>query len=509
MIHASYTALIDHMRQIALLSSTQSLLGWDQETMMPTGGDAVPWRGRQMAQIARLAHQMQTDEKVAAWLTACEADRELMADPLSPPAVNVREIRRAYDRATKLPGELVAEFVQTTSQAKHVWSQAKTADDYRLFEPLLARLIDLNRQRAACWGWAECGEAWDALADGFEPGMTAAQVERVFAPLRTDLVALVQELLDTGRTPGDRFSHLELPLEKQRSFCRQIAGEIGFDFARGRLDESAHPFCGGTHRDDVRMTTHYVLHDLPDALFSTLHEAGHGMYEQNLPGGEHVGMPMGEAVSLSIHESQSRLIENFVGRSRAFWTWCLPKLHAHFGAPATELSLDEAVGGVNIVRRSLIRTAADEATYNLHIMVRFELERAMLRGDLSAADLPGAWNEKYKAYLDLDVPSDRQGCLQDIHWSMGAMGYFPTYTLGNLYAAQFFEAAAAELGDIHAMVARGEFAPLIGWLTRNIHSQGMRYRSAELCEVVTGKPVSAAPLLRHLSGKFRPLYGLD
>ena len=509
MSNTTYEQLIDHHRRMELLVSTTYLLAWDQETLMPRGGGAVEYRARQMAQLARLTHERRTDPRIADWLAACESDTELTADPTSPSAVNLREIRRDYNRATRLPGDLVEQFTQTSAMAKNAWAQARQDDDYGAFEPWLKKLIDLSRRKAECYGWQDGGEIWDALADGYEPDITAAAAEAVLTPLRDPLVELIDELIVRGAGPSDRFNQIIVPLDAQRAFVRDVVSHIGFDLERGRLAESVHPFCIPFHRDDVRLTTRFHANMLNDALGSTLHESGHGMYNQNTPAGEHIGTPFGSAIRLSIHESQSRMIENQVGRSEGFWRWCAPKLREYFGGAYDALSFDDLYGGANRVQRGLIRVEADEATYNLHIIVRFELERALLSGDLSTSDLPEAWRQRYRKYLGVDVPTDALGCLQDIHWAQGAFGYFPTYTLGNLYAAQFYDAAAAELGDLQAQFARGEFEPLVDWLHRNIHQHGMRYPAPALCEHVTGKPLSSEPLLNHLRTKLRSIYQLS
>ncbi|MBB6428256.1 carboxypeptidase M32 [Algisphaera agarilytica] len=504
----AYTELLDHQRDASLLSSTASLLGWDQEVMMPPGG--LEHRSRQLAQLAQMVHARSTDPRIADWLSACEADDSVTKDPLSDAAVNVREWRRGYDRSTKLPAALVVEMSETTSKAKAEWAEARKADEYARFAPWLDKIIELSRKQAECYGWSDDGEPWDALAEGYEAGMTAAYVEGVFTPLRDRLVGLLDRLMGAGAQPDNGFNELELPIAQQEAFVREVSAAVGFDYGRGRLDVSSHPFCSGTHYADIRLTTRFAKNNVNDALGSTLHETGHGLYEQGLPA-EHLGTPRGNAVGLSIHESQSRLWENQVGRSRAFWTWCFPKLAQYFGDAVGGLSPDAVYAAANRVQPSLIRVEADEATYNLHIMIRFELERAMLKGDIKAADLPEAWNQKYRDYLGIDVPSDAQGCLQDIHWSMGALGYFPTYTLGNLYSAQFFEAACEALGGsdtVHGMFERGEFAPLLDWLRTNIHSSGNTYHSAELCKHVTGKDLSADPLMRQLENKLLPIYGL-
>lgn len=501
----AYRQLIEHVKRADLIGHSASLLSWDQETKMPPKG--LAYRAQQLAELSRIHHEMATDKRIGDWLAACEADDQITANALSDAAVNVRELRRGYDRAIKLPIELVVERSQVTSQAKHAWGEARKADDFARFEPWLERIIVLNRRVADCYGWEEGGEAWDALADGYEPGCTAAYVSSVFTPLRERLIQLIGRVRDGGKTIPDTLHRVEAPLAAQEAFVREVAEAIGFDFARGRLDVSTHPFCSGTHCNDVRLTTRFHKDNVLDALGSTMHEAGHGIYEQGLPEA-HVGTPRGHAVSLSIHESQSRLWENHVGRSRAFWQWCQPRLAKHFGDRFAGFSIDDIFAAANTVQPSLIRVESDEVTYNMHIMVRFELERAMLRGDLNAADLPSAWNARYKEYLGVDVPSDAVGCLQDIHWSMGAMGYFPTYTLGNLYGAQFFEAAEEALGDLDAQLAAGNFAPLRQWLNERIHAPGQTHRSAELCEVVTGKPLSADPLMRHLERKAVEVYEL-
>ena len=507
--NSTYDKLIDQTKQTHILHATTSLLNWDQEVMMP--GRAVAFRSRQIAQLARLGHVMATDPRIHELLEVCEADDSLVSDPLSITAVNLREIRRAYDRATKLPARLVSEFAQVTSLARHEWSEARKQSDFERFAPHLNKIVELNRRKAECYGWPEDGEAWDALADGYQTGCTAAYVESVFVPLRDRLIRLVRELADSQISPNGAFNEHPVPIEQQRSFVRYVAQQIGFDFERGRLDESAHPFCSGTHVHDTRMTTRFGPTNLLDALGSTIHECGHGIYNQNLPGlsdDAYIGTPLGSSVSYSIHESQSRLWENQVGRSWPFWCWCYPKMTEHLGPALGSFTLEQVYGAANLVQPSLIRVEADEATYNLHIMVRFEIERELISGEIDGTDLPKVWNDKYQEYLGVQVPDDRRGCLQDIHWAQGAMGYFPTYTLGNLYAAQFFETAQEQLSDLPDQLAAGHFAPLKAWLGKHIHSQGMRYDTESLCQHVSAKPLSADALMRHLESKLRPLYGL-
>jgi carboxypeptidase Taq len=496
-------SLVRHIEETALLASSNSILDWDQETMMPAGG--LEWRARQQALIARLVHERASSLERGDLIEAVEGDTGAMADAQT--AALVREARRDYDKATKLPSSLVEELARISSIAKHEWAQARAASDFSMFAPWLEKLVGLLRAQADCYGFAEGGERWDALADLYEPGCTAKGVSAVFDPLRPRLQRLVADLTGASTKPSNAFNDFHVPILEQEALSRFVAERIGFDFGRGRLDRSTHPFCSGSHCNDVRLTTRYNERCVNDALGSTMHEAGHGIYEQGLPFAR-VGTPLGESVSLGIHESQSRMWENQVGRSRAFWAWLRGELPRIIGQDCARFSLDDLYGAANVVEPGFIRVESDEATYNLHIMVRFEIERAIIGGSLEVAGIPSVWNKLYKDYLGLDVPDDRRGCLQDIHWSMGAMGYFPTYTLGNLYASQFFEAACTEIPGLVDGFARGEFAPLKAWLNSNIHAHGRRFTPSELVTRVTGKPLSAEPLMRHLEGKLRPLYGI-
>ena len=501
---SAYDSLLVASRDVGLLDSIGGLLGWDQETMMPEGG--AEYRARQLALLARYRHERFTAERTGELLEECESSMDVSADTVE--AANLRALRHDYDRAVRLPSSLVEEIASTASHAQHEWMEARANNDFDRFRPTLEKTIELCRRKAECFGWAEDGEAWDALAEDYEPGCTAAGVAEVFGPLRSRLQVLLNEIRDSGVTIDDHLDRIELPRDQQMAMCRFISEELGFDFNRGRLDVSTHPFCGGSHCDDVRMTTRFHDAMMTDALGSTMHEAGHAIYEQGLRF-DHVGTPMGSAVSLGIHESQSRMWENQVGRSEAFWEWCAPKLEQFFGSATAGTNPQSAYKTINRVQPGLIRVEADEATYNMHVMIRFELERGLLSGDLPVADIPGEWNRLYKEYLGVTVPDDAHGCLQDIHWSMGALGYFPTYTLGNLYCAQFFETAMDALPGLADDFRVGRFERLRTWLNEEIHQHGRRYSPSELCVRVTGKELSADPLMRHLEGKLRPLYGLS
>ncbi len=492
-----YDALCAHLREASLLGATGALLAWDQETYMPRGAGDV--RAEQLALLARLQHERTIDPRVGDWLAACESpgsddDR----------AANVREWRRDYERATKLPGALVAELAAVESRAQQAWAEARAKGHYGSFRPWLERLIALQQQKADCLR-APGQSRWDALADLYEPGMTAAGLRELFTPLRARLRAL-RERLAGGTPPDDAFARVPVDESRQEAFVRAVVTAMGFDFRVGRIDRSAHPFCTRTGAD-VRLTTRFHRDNVLDALGSTMHEGGHGLYEQGLEP-DHLGTPLGEPVSLGVHESQSRLWENHVGRSAAFWQWCWPLAQRHLGSACDGHDAATVFAAANRVRPSLIRVEADEATYDLHVMVRFQLEQALLTGELGAANLPGQWNALYREYLGVSVPDDRVGCLQDVHWSCGLFGYFPTYTLGNLYAAQFAAAADKALGGLAPLLARGELTPLREWLRRHVHRHGRRHSPAELCRLATGAPLSSEPFLAHLDGKLANAYRL-
>lgn len=497
----AYDALLRELKELALFGSIGSVLGWDERTQLPPKG--AEHRAAQSSLLARMIHERFISPKIDEWLDEAEQS-SLVADRESDAAVNVRETRRSYERARKLPSSLVEELTRVAVLAQQAWGEAKQKSDYPMFRPWLEKILDLKRQEAKCVGYEK--HMYDALLDEFEPGETTENLRRVFEQLRGPLVELIAKIVDSGRKAPLELLERHYPAEAQAKLGRQAAEAIGFDFQAGRLDVSLHPFCTGIGPGDTRMTTRFDPHYFGDSFFSVLHESGHALYDQGLPK-EHFGTPLGEAVSLGIHESQSRMWENFVGRGRAFWRCFLPKVKAAFPDALRDVSENQWYFAINDVRPSLIRTEADEATYNLHVLLRFELEQALLNDQLKPADLPGAWSEKMKQYLGLTPPDDARGCLQDIHWSGGAIGYFPTYTLGNLYAAQFFEQARQDLPDMDGQFSRGEFRPLLDWLRRNIHSQGKRYRAPELVKRVTGKELSAQPLLRHLRQKAE-LYGV-
>lgn len=498
----AYTELVRRSKELGVLNSCAAVLAWDQQTYMPRNGNAL--RGEQMAFLATLAHQKFTDPKIGELLAAVEGS-DAVADPESDAGANARELRRSYNRATKLPPELVEELARVTTEAQMVWEQAKKKNDYASFRPLLARVVELKRREADAVGFT--GHRYNALIEEYEPGTTVAELKELFAGLTKELAPLVRAIGACAKKPDVGVLAREFPVDRQKVFAEAAAAAIGFDFEGGRLDTTAHPFCSGFGPGDCRITTRYNPRFFNEAFFGVLHETGHAMYEQNLPR-EHFGTPVGVACSFGIHESQSRLWENQVGRSRPFWEHFFPRLRQTFPGALHDVSLDAFHFAINDVRPSLIRVEADEATYNLHIALRFELELSLLSGDLNVADLPGAWNERFKALFGLDVPDDARGCLQDIHWSFGGIGYFPTYTLGNLYAAQLMRAAKQNLSGLDDDFRRGEFGRLKAWLGEHVHAYGQRVRAGELCRRATGVALSPEPFVSYLKEKYGALYGV-
>jgi carboxypeptidase Taq len=502
---SSYSELHRRSKELGVLNSCAAVLGWDQQTYMPAKGAEL--RGEQMALLASLVHQKLTDPRIGELLSEVEGS-DLVKSADSEAAANVREWRRAYDRATKIPQALVEELARVTTAAQQAWQEAKAKNDFPHFRPHLQKVIDLKRQEADAVGFKD--HRYNALVDEFEPGATVPDLNTLFADLTKELVPLIRAIAESPKKPNRAILEREFPVDRQKLFAESAAVAFGFDFAAGRLDTTAHPFCSGFGPGDCRITTRYNARFFGESFFGVLHETGHALYEQNLPA-DHFGTPLGVACSYGIHESQSRLWENQVGRGRPFWHHFFPRLRQAFPVALGEVTLDEFYFAINDVRPSLIRVEADEATYNLHIALRFELELALLSGDLTVAELPDAWNMRFADLFGIAVPDNSRGCLQDIHWSFGGIGYFPTYTLGNLFAAQIMSAARRDLGadSLATDFQRGDFGRLKDWLTNNIHRHGQRYRAGELCRRATGAALSPSPFLVYLRDKFQALYHLS
>ncbi len=498
----AYDNLIERVKRIWMLSTCASVLHWDMETGMPDGGSEH--RGAQLALLSGMIHEQFTDEAIGDLLSEVE-ESDVVADPLSDAAVNVRELRREYDRDVRVPADLVEEIARETTAAHVVWRDARKDKDYSAFAPTLERIVELMRRKADAIGTG--ATRYETLLDGYEPGMTVDAMGAVFAELVESLAPLISAIADSGKSPDRSILSREYAVDKQEILGQIVAENIGFDLDCGRIAVSTHPFTCGLGTGDTRFTTRYDVHEPGQSLYAVMHEAGHGIYDQGLDP-DHHGTPRGESVSLGIHESQSRMWENLVGRSHAFCEYVLPIARGIFPQALGGVSVDEFYWAVNDVQPSFIRVEADEATYNLHVLLRFEIEQSLISGDLAVADVPDAWNEGFEQLLGIVPPDDAAGCLQDVHWCGGGFGYFPTYTLGNLYGAQFFEKAREDVGDLDELVRRGDFGPLREWLRTNIHTVGMKYRANDLVKEVTGKKLECGPLVNHLRTKLGALYGI-
>ncbi len=481
------------------LSQAIKLMHWDQEVMMPPGGG--PARAKSLATLQAIAHdrliapemggligELSTDDSLEQWQKAA-----------------VRNSKREYDKATKIPESLVRELAELEATAYQVWTKARPENDFSMLEPHLQRMIELKKQAADAIGWEN--ERYDALLDDFEPGMTAKEVEVMFDELANDLRPIVDRIIDAA---GDRPAFIDRNYDPsiQEAFSQWLVKAMHFDTEEGRLDTSPHPFTMPVGAGDVRQTTKTDPNAIMMSIYATAHETGHALYEQNLPE-KYRGTPVGQVPSLGLHESQSRLWENQVGRSRAYCSFLYPKLKEHFPEQLKDVDTEFFYRGANHPQRTLIRVMADEVTYNLHVALRFEIELSLFRDDLEVKDLPQAFNEGMEKWLGITPPSDSDGVLQDMHWSIGALGYFPTYTLGTLYAAAFYDKAEAEIGDLNAQLQAGEVGGLLDWLKTNIYDHAYLYSAKELGEKVLGETVTAKPFIDYLRNKFGEMYGVE
>lgn len=490
------------LQEIHDLYMAMSVLRWDQETYMPPKG--VQARARQIATLHRLAHQKFTDPALGELIQILEEKGLPQWDPDSDEARMVRLTRQDYDKATRVPTEWVGEFARLTSEARVVWREARARADFSLFRPYLERIVAMRREYAHFF--EPFDHIYDPLLDNFERGMKTIQVQALFQQVREGQTRLLYRILERPQVDSS-FLHRHYPRERQRQLVERMVAHIGFDLQRGRIDYSTHPFTTSFSVDDVRFTIRIKENDLSEVLGGALHEMGHALYQQGIDP-KYETTPLGHGASLGVHESQSRLWENLVGRSRAFWAFFLPWAQELFPENLADVDVERFYRGLNRVEPGFIRVEADEVTYNLHIILRFELEIALLTGDLQVADLPQAWNEKMQQYLGLTPPDDAKGVLQDIHWSQGALGYFPTYALGNLISAQIWNRMAQDLGDPDEYMRRGDFAPILQWLQERIYRHGSKYEPQELVQRVTGSPIQARPYLDYLDRKYGEIYQL-
>ncbi len=499
-------SLVNRLKETQHISSAIAVLSWDQECYMPKGAGAA--RAAQLSYLMGFEHEqrigLEMQKALSAWLDLETGSLLTEASEWEEDAqALLREVWRDYHRAICLPSDFVRTLGLETSLAHQVWIEARQTNNFSLFAPHLKRIIALKKQEAEYIGYAE--SPYDALMDSFEPGMTVKKIAPLFEALKNKLVPLVQKIGQSEIKADALLFKKYYDPQKQWDFGLQVLKTMGYDFNTGRQDHSIHPFTTTFHPTDVRVTTRVDAHDLLSSLFSSIHEGGHGLYDQGLSK-KYYGTPLGDSISLGIHESQSRLWENSVGRSRAFWTHFYPKLAAVFPENFKGIDFETFYRAINGVRPSLIRVESDEVTYNLHIMLRFEIERLIIEDDLPVEELPTIWNEKMEAYLGVRPETDTDGVLQDVHWSGGAFGYFPTYTLGNLYAAQFFNQAKKDMSDLQEKISKGDLLPLKTWLNEKIHRWGRQYSSEAMVQRVCNEAPNPAYFTTYLEEKFRKIY---
>ncbi|MEK7555592.1 MAG: carboxypeptidase M32 [Patescibacteria group bacterium] len=490
------------LKEIYHLSSAMSLLGWDQQVYMPHRG--AESRASTMAHLSVTIHEkflkINSDGLLDSLRKKLEADKLVARE-----AIIVKETCRSYDREKKLPASFVRELAETIAKTHSVWKEARRKSDFKMFLPWLKKIVALKRKEAELVGYKK--SPYDALLDVFEPEMTTEKTAKILNDLKDFLVLFVKKIAASKVKVNAKIIKGEFSIEEQKKFNQLIAEKIGFNLEAGRIDQSAHPFTIGFHPHDVRITTRHDKNNLLPAIFSTIHETGHALYEQGLLA-EHFGTPLAESISLGIHESQSRLWENLIGRSLPFWKYFYPKLQKEFPEPFKSILFLKFYKAINKVEPSFIRTEADEITYNLHIIIRFEIEKLMIEGSIRLADLPKIWNQKVKKYLGIKVRNDAQGVLQDVHWSSGLIGYFPTYAFGNLYAAQFYNSMRNEIFNLDKKIEAGHLSHVREWLRKKIYVHGKSFTADALVKEVTGESLNSRYFIDYLEKKYKEIYKL-
>jgi len=506
-LHSSYDRLLAKYKELVILQSTVGLVSWDMETKMPPKG--INLRSEQLAQLSQIEHRISTAPEIGILLEKTEKhpDYETLNQLQKR---NVYLIRKNFDEQTKLPEKLVVETAKQEAITIDTWKKAKAAKDYSMFKPELAKLFDLRKQAAdILMAVKNTATPYDAFIDIFEPKMTADVIATIFEELKKGLITIIQKCLAAPKQPDVYILHRKIPIGTQQEMSKSLARFLEYDVesknAGGRIDETEHPFTTG-YFDDVRVTTHYYENNFTSSLFSVLHECGHAIYDQNLSH-EWMYEPIGDACSHGFHESQSRLVENIVGRSREFWTYYFPKLKALIGNTFSDVDLDAFAYAVNEVKPSKIRIEADEVTYSLHVIIRFEIERALLAGKVTIAELPELWNQKYNEYLGLKVENDSEGVMQDTHWAGGAFGYFPSYALGNIYGGQILSTMEKDVPNWRELLAKGDFHSTKEWLIKNVHSYGNLYDPRDLLKRITGEDINVNHFINYLNTKYSKLYG--
>ncbi|MGZ3866088.1 MAG: carboxypeptidase M32 [Bacteroidia bacterium] len=494
----TYSDLKKHMQRIADVNYSASILAWDQETYLPEKGAA--FRAGQLSTLMGISHEMFTGSETEKLLNSVKTDKSLNDIQKK----NVELLEEEYKKQKKYTTEFVEEMSHAISAAFNAWQQAKKENNFKLFAPHLQKLIDFKKQECELLGYKD--HKYNAQLDLYEKKLTVAELDVLFADVRKELVPFVKQIF-AAKQVDNKFFFQHFDKDKQWNFGIDLLKQMGFDFSRGRQDTSSHPFTTTLSQDDVRVTTRVNENDFSEMIWSCIHEGGHALYEQGLSA-EHYGMPMSEAVSLGIHESQSRLWENNVGRSLVYWNKNIVLAKKYFPEQLRNVSAEDFFKGMNRVEPSLIRTNADELTYHFHIMIRYEIEKAIFEDKLKVDELPEYWNAKYKEYLGIEAPNYSQGILQDVHWSHGSFGYFPTYSLGSFYAAQFFQQAKKDIPGLSKQVEEGNMTELLNWLRKNIHVHGKYYTAAELCQRITGEKLNFSHFMNYAKNKFGTIYDL-
>ncbi|MGB9740399.1 MAG: carboxypeptidase M32 [Candidatus Bathyarchaeia archaeon] len=506
-LESSYKKLMEKVKNLLIFRSAESIIHWDMETMMPP--KAIGIRSQQLALLSTIEHKMSTDPEIGRLL------EEIMRNPhyemLSEVQKrNVYLVKKQYDEQTRLPEELVAAIAKQRAITTDIWKKAKIAKNFAVFKPELEKLLELEKKAAEILMEVKKTKTpYDALIDIFEPKMTTETITRIFSELREGLVSLLGKCQTAPKKPDASILQRRIPIDVQRKIAKELAKTVEYDvesnMAGGRIDETEHPFTSGYY-DDVRITTHYYEDNFASSIFSVLHEAGHAMYEQNL-NPEWIYQPVGTACSSGFHESQSRFLENIIGRSKEFWSYFLPKLKELTGSALSDVSLDAFVHAINEVKPSKIRVEADEVTYCLHIIIRFNIERDLFAEKLTVKELPESWNQSYKDYLGLTIENDSEGVMQDTHWASGLFGYFPSYALGNVYSGQILAQMEKELANWREQISIGKFHPIKDWLINNVHKYGNLYDPADLIKKITGMQLNVKPYMEYLEEKYSKLYG--
>jgi len=489
------------LSEIADLRAASNVLGWDQLVNMPEGAAAD--RGEQIAAMEKILHDKSTSDELGQLLEDLASDVKQMG-PDADDRRLVKVAKRNFDKETKVPSDFVTKFARETTIAQSVWEKAKGASDFAMFQPNLERLVEMRRQYADFFKpW---DHVYDPLLDDFEPGMKTSEVQEIFSKLRPQQVKLIKAISEQPKVDRS-FLFLHYPEKGQWEFGEEVITKFGYDWKHGRQDKSAHPFTTSFGINDVRITTRVKETYLPTAMFGTFHECGHALYEMGIAQNLNRS-PLADGASMAVHESQSRMWENLIGRSKQFWVHFYPRLKEFFPTHLGNVSLDDFFRGINAVEPSLIRVEADEATYNLHIMLRLEIEIALMEGSMAVKDAPDAWNTKFKEYLGIVPSNDAEGVLQDVHWSFGGFGYFPTYALGNLVSAQLWEKMSEDINDIDGRIENAEFDVILSWLRENIHVHGAKFEPQELVQKITGSKITPEPFMRYLNKKYGEIYNL-